>query len=163
MILPIVTFCGLSLFSQSLPPGGRPENELNLRIIVVGSQEAAERLLQRLAQGESFVALARAESLDPSAGNGGLLGRLALSTLRPELRAALQGVKPGQVTPVVRIPTGFAVLQVIAEDGGITSPSPAALSATGSVKYVLDVGGFLKPRRVSRDFPNPRIGTRISE
>ena len=50
-----------------------------------------------------FVALARAESLDPSAGNGGLLGRLALSSLRPELRAALQGVKPGQVTPVVHI------------------------------------------------------------
>ena len=155
VILPIVAFCGLSLFSQSLPPVGRPENELNLRIIVVGSQEAAERLLQKLAQGESFVTLARAESLDPSAGNGGLLGRLALSSLRPELRAALQGVKPGQVTPVVRIPTGFAVLQVIAEDGGITSPSPAALSATGSVKYVLDVGGLSEATASLQGFSKP--------
>jgi len=155
VILPIVLFCSLSLFSQSLPPSGGAENELSLRIIVVSSQEAAERVLQRLAQGETFVALAKAESLDPSAGNGGLLGKLALSTLRPELRAAVQGVKPGQITPVVRIPTGFAVLQVVAEDGGATTSSPAALSATSNVKYALDVGGFAEATASIQGFAKP--------
>jgi len=155
VILAGLTFCGLSLFSQTLPPQVRPENELSLRIVVVGSQEAAERLLQRLAQGEDFVALAKAESLDPSAAAGGLLGRLAPAALRPELRSALQGIKPGQVTPVVRIPTGFAILQVLADDGIPTSPSPAALSSTGSVKYAFDVGGFAEATASLQGFAKP--------
>src|SRR5688572_21087632 len=65
---------------------------LTLRIIVVSSMEAAERVAARLEAGESFVAVAKAESIDRTAERGGWLGRLALPDLRNEVRQALAGV-----------------------------------------------------------------------
>src|SRR5215475_7005326 len=70
-----------------------------LRVIVVSSREEAERLLERVRNGEDFAALARASSLDPSAADGGLLGRIAISTLRPDLQTVLRALNAGQMTP----------------------------------------------------------------
>jgi hypothetical protein len=64
---------------------------LTLRMIVASSVEAATALLQRLKQGESFVALAKAESTAPSADAGGWLGRVPLAQLRPEVRRCRSG------------------------------------------------------------------------
>ena len=77
--------------------------------MVVGSREQAQRLMDRVRSGEDFATLARAESVDPSAGDGGLLGRIAISTLRPDLQTALRGLSAGQMTPIVQIPTGLCV------------------------------------------------------
>src|SRR5512134_1760717 len=85
---------------------------VTLRMIEVGSLEAAQRILERLQRGERFVAVARAESTAPSAEIGGWLGKVTLAELRPEVRQALEGVKPGRTTPIVRIPTGFAIFKV---------------------------------------------------
>ena len=115
-----------------------------LRIMVVSSREEALRLMQRLQNGEDFAALARAESVDPSAADGGLLGRIAISTLRPDLQTALRGLSAGQITPLVQVPTGFAFIRV-EHDSNLpppTRPVSQALLATGSVKFVLDVGGL---------------------
>ena len=57
-----------------------PSNEVTLRVIVVDSADKAQRLVTRLNGGEDFIAIAQAESIDPTASTGGLLGRLALST-----------------------------------------------------------------------------------
>ena len=124
-----------------------PTDSVTLRIIVVGSEDEARRVLEQLTRGENFVALAKKVSLDPTSDNGGLLGRMTLSGLRPELRDALQGVGVGQLSPVVQIPTGFAVLKVVpdaeaADDASVTSSPNRAVAATGSVKYVTDVAGF---------------------
>ena len=75
---------------------------MTLRVIVVDSEEEARRIVARLNGGENFVALAQAESIDPTAGAGGLLGKVTLSTLPPVLKDALVGVAPGQLSPVVR-------------------------------------------------------------
>ena len=83
------------------------EPSVTLRIIVAATADAAQRLADRLARGESFPVLAQAESTAPSAASGGWLGKLPVSQLRPEVRQALQGVTAGHVTPVVRI-TSFA-------------------------------------------------------
>src|SRR5207245_7782849 len=90
-----------------------------------------------------------------------LLGVVQLSTLRPELRAALRGVGPGQVTEVVALPTGFAVLRVESVPGPSVLPdgsNPAGipgLVATGAVKYTLDVGGLPEAEAVLREFQKP--------
>ena len=47
-----------------------------------------QRLMERVRSGADFAALARTESIDPSAVDGGLLGRIAISTLRPDLQTA---------------------------------------------------------------------------
>ena len=154
----VAALAGICLASQT-PQATQLPDTLTLRILVAASADDAQRLADRVRAGEDFAALARAESIDPSAARGGLLGRIALSTMRPELRDALRGVGSGQLTSVVPIPTGFAFFKV-EEDADTTEVTPAApaglppaLAATGTVKYVIDVGGLPEAEAVLRDFP----------
>src|SRR4026209_665457 len=80
---------------RSPPPRGAPSppGAILFRIIVVESADAARRVLDQLAAGENVVALARRLSVDPSAANGGLVGPVAISDLRAELRAVLEGLR----------------------------------------------------------------------
>jgi tetratricopeptide (TPR) repeat protein len=128
-----------------------------LRIMVVSSREQAERLLERVRTGADFAALARAESIDPSAVDGGLLGRIGISTLRPELQTALRGLTDGQMSAIVQVPTGFAFIRVEhdSNQAGPTRPLSQALLATGSVKYVIDVGGLPEAETVLREYAKP--------
>ncbi len=69
-----------------------PPDEVTLRVIVVDSADKAQRVVTRLNGGENFMALARAESIDPTATAGGFLGKVTLSTLPAVLKDALVGV-----------------------------------------------------------------------
>jgi tetratricopeptide (TPR) repeat protein len=144
--------------SRSVPRSAA--DEVTLRIIVVGSADEAQRVVQQLTSGESFIELARRVSLDATAENGGLLGRMALSALRPELRSALEGLGAGQISPVVRIPTGFAVLTIVPDDeaGGSRLGNAAAgpaVAATGSVKYMLNISGMTESLVALSQFTKP--------
>jgi len=75
-------------------------NEVTLQVIVVRSSEEAEQVLQRLNKSEDFAALAREKSIDPTASAGGYMGKFATADLRTELREALQGVAPGELSKV---------------------------------------------------------------
>jgi tetratricopeptide (TPR) repeat protein len=133
--------------------------EVTLRVIVVESAEAARRIVARLDGGENFVAVAQAESIDPTAGAGGLLGRVTLSTLPPVLKDALAGVAPGQLSPVVQIPTGFAILKVVEDTDPATinmnAAAPGTLATETSVKYVIDVSGIVEAEALLQAFPKP--------
>jgi hypothetical protein len=125
-------------------PGG---DEVSLRIIVLESEDEARRVREELQGGANFVALATARSVDPSAAQGGLIGRLPLSSLRPELRTAIGGLAAGELSAVVAVPTGFAIVQVIPDRESAARNEGAPLisdgiAAAGSVKYVFDVSGF---------------------
>src|SRR5690242_2658910 len=87
-----------------------PRPAIAFRIIVVESRDAAERVLARLRAGENFVALAAEVSGDPSAGNGGLVGPVSLSDLRPQIRSVLDALHPGELSEVIPLPTGFGVV-----------------------------------------------------
>jgi len=118
-----------------------------LRIIVTSSEEQAQKVLAELSKGEAFAAVAQKESIDSTASDGGSLGKIAISALRPELRDALTGVAPGQISPIVKTAVGFAILKVEKEDGSAAtardnSSEPTAANSTGSVKYTLSVGGL---------------------
>ncbi len=141
LALTLAVSCAAVLHGAAQPA----DQELTLRIIVVGTTEEASQVLAQLERGDTFEALARRLSLDTTADQGGLLGRIAVSSLRPELREALRDVSVGQVTAAVPIPTGFAVVKVVPDEESRGTPGGVpnrALSATGSVKYVLEVGGF---------------------
>jgi tetratricopeptide (TPR) repeat protein len=141
------------------PAQATPANEVTLRVIVVDSVAKAQRIVTRLQAGESFIALAQAESIDPTGAAGGLLGRLALSTLPSVLRDALVGVRPGQLSPIVQIPTGFAILKVIDDtdpaNRSMNAATPATLATEASVRYVIDVSGLLEAEAVLQAFPKP--------
>ena len=128
------------------------------RIIVAESRDTAERFLARLRAGENFVALAVEVSADPSASNGGLVGPIPLSDLRPQLRSVLDALHPGELSGVIPLPTGFAIVKLVpnvdlASTGTVatTSVGPTVmgsvssdLSAAGSVRYVADVSGYIE-------------------
>jgi tetratricopeptide (TPR) repeat protein len=147
----------LQLSAQPAQPSS--SDEVTLRVVVVDSAEKAQRMIARLRAGENFITLAQAESIDPTATAGGLLGRLALSTLPPVLRDALVGVAPGQLSPVVQIPTGFAILKVVDEtdpaNRSMNAATSASLATEASVKYVIDVSGLLEAEAVLQAFPKP--------
>ena len=111
-------------FAQS----SAPSDVVSVRIIVVSTAVAAEDVLRRVKAGESFADLAKALSVDPSAESGGLLEGVSRSALRSELRNAVEGLQPGEISAVVRVPTGFAVVQLVGNANGQsgTSSSDAA-------------------------------------
>ena len=85
------------------PPAAR---EVTFRLIVVSSEAAAREVAQRLRRGADADALAAAESIDPSAARGGFIGPVVLAELRAEMRDALEALKPGETSGVIRLPTG---------------------------------------------------------
>src|SRR5688572_17888654 len=142
--------------SQGPTPASPLQGTILFRIIVVESPDAAQRVLEQLAAGENFVALAQKVSVDATSSNGGLVGPVSLADLRGELRAALEGLRVGDLSGVVRVPTGFAILKLVPpEDAGILGKSGSdagimgsgfanALSAGGDVKYVFDISGYIE-------------------
>lgn len=131
--------------------------DVTLRIIVTSSADEADVVRQRLLQGEPFADVARDRSIDPTASHGGLIGRVAPDTLRPELRDAIVGLAPGQVSAAIRIPTGFAVLWVDrdSEPAATGSGLNAGIDAVGSVKYVLETSGLAEARAALNQYAKP--------
>ena len=132
---------------------------VTLRVIVVDTEEKAQRIVIRLNSGDDFIAVAQAESIDPTSSAGGLLGKVTRSTLPPVLKDALVGLGPGQLSPIVRIPTGFAILKVIDDrDPALISMNadvPSTLTTEASVKYVIDVSGLVEAEALLQAFPKP--------
>ena len=141
------------------PAQSAPSDQVTLRVIVVDSAEKAQRLLTRLNDGEDFVALAQAESIDPTGDAGGLIGKVTLSTLPPVLKDALAGVAPGHLSAVVQIPTGFAILKVVDDTDpaniSMNADTPATLATEAGVRYVIDVSGLLEAEAILQAFPKP--------
>jgi len=128
------------------------------RIIIVESPDAAVRVREQLLGGENFVALAAKVSIDPSAPSGGLVGPVGVGDLRPEIRRVLEPLRVGELSEVVPLPTGFGVLKRVPDSeaaasvGGVASAANApmasafisALGASGAVKYVYDLSGYVE-------------------
>jgi hypothetical protein len=139
---------------------GQASGPVGIQIVVVGSAEEAQQILDRLKKGEDFAALAREKSTDPSAHNGGYLGTLDPAALREELRDALRGVQPGQLTGIIKLPSGFAVLKVM--QGGVAADDKNAnpnqilpLAARGDIHYTINLGGAQEADAAFASYPKP--------
>jgi tetratricopeptide (TPR) repeat protein len=144
-----------ALPSSQVPDGDR---QVTFRLIVVSTEDAAERIARQIASGANVVALAAAESIDPSARTGGLIGPIALSALRSEMRDVLGALQVGEVGPVVRVPLGFAVVQLVppataAALAGTTEVG--GLAATGAVRATLSVDGLGEAETALNNFTKP--------
>jgi hypothetical protein len=121
-------------------------NPLPLSIIVVDSASEAQAILDQLKKGDDFAAIARKQSINVTASDGGFIGKLDPKTLRVELREALSGVRSGNVTGIVKIPEGYAILKIL-PDSEVPAAQPTnstrilPLLATGAIKYTLKVSG----------------------
>ena len=87
------------------------------RGVNVAAEEAAKQKAEELRArvttgGEPFDRVASVESDAPSKANAGLIGPIALDDLSPDLRRIVEGLKPGDVTDVIRTPRGFQLLKL---------------------------------------------------
>ncbi len=108
----------------------RPE-EVYLREIFVSTQgksaaeipaleKKAETLLQRVRNGESFSALAKAYSDGPTAKDGGELGAFQKGQLAPQIEQVVFKLHRNEYSSVIRTAQGFEILQVVEHyDAGI--------------------------------------------
>jgi peptidyl-prolyl cis-trans isomerase SurA len=96
------------------------------RGINVGLEEEArakaEDVRKRLLAGEPFPRLAADLSDSPSKANGGLIGPVTPDVLAPELQKAVEGLKPGDLTQVLRTSRGFQVIKIEALEGATVKP-----------------------------------------
>jgi parvulin-like peptidyl-prolyl isomerase len=69
-----------------------------------------ERLRVALASGEDFAALARRHSESPTSREGGRLGWIDSGALPSGYEATALALMPGEISPVVEIPEGLAIL-----------------------------------------------------
>ncbi len=93
-----------------------PKLEYHARHILVKSKAEAQKIIQELDRdhGRNFAALAKADSIDPSKANGGDLGWFPLSNMVPSFSAALEKLKPGQITQTpVHTRFGWHVIQLL--------------------------------------------------
>jgi tetratricopeptide (TPR) repeat protein len=86
------------------------------------------------------------------------MGRVVPATLRSELRDALQGVAPGQITRVIKLPSGYSILKVLSAHESPDSSSAGAarmqpLAATGAIRYAPNVGGKAEADLAFRNYP----------
>jgi hypothetical protein len=131
-----------------------------LRLVVVDSADDAARLLKQLKSGADFAVLAREKSTDATAVDGGYLGKVDPATLRPELRDALQGLQPGDLSRIVKLPSGYALVKVLPETevaklDDVNRARQAAIAAAGSVHYAPDLDGQQEALAAMVQMPKP--------
>jgi peptidyl-prolyl cis-trans isomerase SurA len=90
----------------------------------------AQRIVEQLRQGGSFVAYARQFSEASTAAVGGDLGWIRLEQLQnPQLEAAARDLQPGQLVGPIEIPGGFSILYLIDKrQVGMADPRDAIVS-----------------------------------
>jgi tetratricopeptide (TPR) repeat protein len=159
-LLAIAVLCVRMLAQDSQPAASPTSQVVALRIIVVSSEEQAQHVLEELHQGKDFAAVAKTNSIDSSAGDGGYLGKVAISDLRAELRNGVIGLSPGEISPIVKTVLGFAILKVEAKNG--SGPNTAsdrggtdATTSVGSVKYALNLSGLGEAELGLNNFDKP--------
>jgi len=106
-----VVLGGLMAWGMTLATAGAQVEERGLRLIAVSTEAEAVDLQTRIRAGDSFELLAREYSIDGSAPRGGYLGLANSGDLRPEFRAALANLPPGDVSPPIRVGNEFVLLQ----------------------------------------------------
>ncbi|MCY4073523.1 MAG: peptidylprolyl isomerase [Chloroflexi bacterium] len=90
---------------------------VDVRHILVETEEDAESALGALRDGESFADLARAISTDPGSGaRGGELGETFVGNYVPEFRRAIEEAEIGELVGPVQSEFGYHILQVRSKD-----------------------------------------------
>jgi hypothetical protein len=157
LLLSFIAGSSSPIFAQNSQAGSTPPAaEVRLFVIVVRTPDEGQEILERLKRGESFTRIAREKSIDPTAESGGYLGMFSPGALRAELRDALLGVGPGQISPVAHIPSGYAILKVADDESpksGANSGRSQPFAATGTVKFSPDVSGLAEVEAALIQFP----------
>lgn len=130
-----------------------PENSPADRIDT--TRKRADELIAQLKSGTDFARVAASFSNAPEALQGGELGWRNADRLPTLFIDAIKGLKPGEVSEVIRSPNGFHILKVLGRRSGVDSKL-----ATGPVQQTRARHILL---RVSDLTPEPDVKRRLEE
>jgi parvulin-like peptidyl-prolyl isomerase len=100
--------------TKDIPP---EEEQVNVRHILVATEEEAQDVMAALAEGESFAELARAVSIDTgSASSGGELGWAGSGQYVAEFEDAVFNAEVGAIVGPVQSQYGYHIIQVHARE-----------------------------------------------
>ncbi|MGE5267264.1 MAG: peptidylprolyl isomerase [Deltaproteobacteria bacterium] len=91
----------------------KPEDEVQARHILVGSEDEAKKLIVRIEAGEDFAQLAKENSGDAgSKTQGGMLGYFGRGQMVPQFEEAAFALEVGQVSKPIQSQFGWHVIKV---------------------------------------------------
>src|SRR6202167_6172 len=128
--------------------------ELYVGMIVTRSAEDAQAVLNQLKAGMDFGVLAKEKSIDPSSNDGGYVG----GQLTPALRDAVKGLRSGQFTGIVRLPSGLAILTVFPaapKTQDLDAKQIQSLAIAAVVRQTINVAGMSEEDSVFDQYPKP--------
>ena len=100
--------------------------QVHAQHILVESEELAQDLLDQLADGADFAALAAEHSTDPgSAANGGDLGWFPRGMMVPTFEEAAFSLEPGEISEIVPTDYGFHIIKVLEKGNQPLDPALA--------------------------------------
>src|SRR5436305_13716509 len=88
------------------------EQEVHARHILVETEDEAKKIEAELKKGADFAELAKKESKDPGASDGGDLGFFTKDQMVPEFSTAAFALEPGKISDPVKTQFGWHVIQV---------------------------------------------------
>lgn len=141
-----------AVFDKMERAGNTPELRVAEILLTVDdpSKEAdvrkkAEGLIDKMLKGASFAATAREFSQAPGSDKGGDLGWILPDQLPGALADGLSQLKPGQISPPLRGPTGWHILYLIDQRGGGATPLAAKASAPSGPVLMAHIKRILIP------------------
>ncbi|MDE2228874.1 MAG: peptidylprolyl isomerase [Alphaproteobacteria bacterium] len=112
-------------------------------------QRLADQLIQQIRGGANFSAVAQQFSQSPSSAVGGDIGWVTPSQLPPLLGAALEKMKPGEMSYPLKTPGGYYILYMIDRRIlGQANPDDTHLSLTEVVFPVAPTASVIQRQRV---------------
>jgi len=84
----------------------------HLRMIVVPDEATAKEVMKKLAQGEKFADLAKANSVDPQKESGGDWGWILKTDLREPIGSEVFSMAPGEIRGPIPFQKQYAILSV---------------------------------------------------
>jgi peptidyl-prolyl cis-trans isomerase C len=88
------------------------EQEVHARHILVETEDQAKKVAEDLKKGADFAELAKKESKDPGASDGGDLGFFTKDQMVPEFSAVAFALEPGKISDPVKTQFGWHVIKV---------------------------------------------------
>src|SRR3954452_18999998 len=88
------------------------EQEVHARHILVETEDQAKKIEGDLKKGADFAELAKKESKDPGASDGGDLGFFTKDQMVPEFSAAAFALEPGKISDPVKTQFGWHIIKV---------------------------------------------------
>jgi hypothetical protein len=135
--------CVCALLSPSAHAQTAPSiQEAETGIIVTRTSDQAQSVLRELKAGMDFGVLAKEMSIDPTANDGGYIGRMNLADLPPALRDALLNLHGEKFSAIVPVPAGFAILTIFPTGSSIrpwrapSAKSPSRMRSSAPKRFL---------------------------